>query len=43
MLAQDNLLAPDVLQDPYPYFAHLRDRPGALERALGWLADLAVR
>src|SRR5262249_25053022 len=39
MLAQDNLLAPDVLYDPYIYFAHLRDTDPVHwnERWGGWL------
>ena len=39
MLAQDNLLAPDVLSDPYTYFAHLRDTDPVYwnERWGGWL------
>ena len=39
MLAQDNLLAPDVLDDPYAYFAHLReiDPVHWNERWGGWL------
>jgi cytochrome P450 len=39
MLAQDNLLAPDVLNDPYAYFAHLRETDPVHwnERWGGWL------
>jgi len=39
MLAQDNLLAPDVLHDPYTYFAHLREADPVHwnERWGGWL------
>jgi cytochrome P450 len=39
MSAQDNLLAPDVLHDPYAYFAHLRDADPVHwnERWGGWL------
>jgi cytochrome P450 len=39
MLDQDNLLAPDILQDPYAYFARLRDTDPVHwnERWGGWL------
>jgi cytochrome P450 len=39
MLAQDDLLAPAVLRDPYAYFAHLRDTAPVYwnERWGGWL------
>ena len=39
MLAQDDLLAPEVLYDPYLYFAHLRDTDPVHwnERWGGWL------
>jgi cytochrome P450 len=39
MLTQDNLLAPDVLYDPYAYFAHLREADPVHwnERWGGWL------
>ena len=38
-MAQDNLLAPDVLNDPYAYFAHLRETDPVHwnERWGGWL------
>ena len=39
MSAQDNLLAPDVLHDPYAYFADLRETDPVHwnERWGGWL------
>lgn len=39
MLAQDNLLAPDILRDPYTYFARLRETDPVYwnERWGGWL------